>query len=259
MSLASKNSSGSLGSRESNQQRHPKVAPRFDSTPKLPNSNQVINLKLKNGKESKIMSVKQFEKIAISQNDYPLNRGKQESRTAVGEPEGTPIYDPYDVIKDINKKKMPANSNQYKLYSSSEIKPKQERIQQKQLMINRARMSLNTNGSKARNEDLACFVDRPIEASEGSSHQTSQGPFNASPYATNEKHKHQHHGGALKHSKNDSEPKKSRIPDVDNVDSLGSLLINEEIQTPQFSGFQSIKNEDERKAELPKGASINTI
>lgn len=76
MSLASKNSSGSLGSRESNQQRHPKAAQRFDSTPKLPNTNQVINLKLKNGKGGKIMSVQQFEKIAISQNDYPMSRGK---------------------------------------------------------------------------------------------------------------------------------------------------------------------------------------
>ena len=31
-------------------------------------------------------------------------------------------------------------------------------------MINRARMSLNTrNGSKAKNEDLASFVDLPVQ------------------------------------------------------------------------------------------------
>lgn len=60
------------------------------------------------------MSVQQFEKIAISQNDYPMNRGKpqhQEARTRDAEAEGAPIYDPYDVIRDINKKKMPVNPN----------------------------------------------------------------------------------------------------------------------------------------------------
>ena len=112
------------------------------------------------------------------------------------------------------------------------MKPKQQdRIQQKQLMINRARMSLNADSSgtvvpKARHDDLANFGNKPIDSSEVSSNSSLKIPFNTSPYLTNEKQ------GPQRQAKIDSEPRKARIPDRENVEPIDILLMNDEIMTP---------------------------